>query len=135
MLAPGLERHSCGSTDFAVVYLIWVGYRSPAKRIRRILDASLTRRQDNYSNECQKRRKGKRISVAHLVMWFLFKLYLLCYCYFSGPEMGKLKWVSISLSTKSVSFSCQDPPKLKKKTSAFRQLFVLPIFAYPSRGH
>ena len=34
--------------------------------------------------------------------------------------MGKLKWV-----TKSVSFSCQDPPNFTKG-SALRQLFLLP---------
>ena len=47
--------------------------------------------------------------------------------------MGKLKW-----ATKSVSFSCQDPTKFTKNISfpsAFRQLFVLPIFAYLFRGH
>ena len=41
----------------------------------------------------------------------------------SGPEMGKLKWV-----TESVSFSCQDPPPKFTKSvsfpSAFRELSV-----------
>ena len=47
-------------------------------------------------------------------------------------QMGKLTWV-----TKSVSLSCKDPPKFSKSLSflsAFRQLFVLPVFAYPFRG-
>ena len=44
----------------------------------------------------------------------------------SGPEMGKLKWVA-----ERVSFSCQDP-----LNSANRyKLFVLPVIAYPFRGH
>ena len=44
----------------------------------------------------------------------------------SGPEMGKLKWV-----TKNIGFSCQDPPKFTKRVSfppAFRATrFRLPI--------
>ena len=47
--------------------------------------------------------------------------------------MGKLKWV-----IKSISFSCQDSPNFANSVSfpsAFRQLFVLPVFAYPFRGH
>ena len=50
--------------------------------------------------------------------------------------MGKLKWV-----TRSVSFSCQDPPKFTQSAisasfpSAFHQLFVLPVVAYPFWGH
>ena len=38
----------------------------------------------------------------------------------------------------SVSFSCQDPPKFTQNISfpsAFNQFFVLPVFAYPFRGH
>ena len=47
----------------------------------------------------------------------------------SRPEMGKLKWV-----TNSVSFSCQDPLS-SAKASAFCQLFVLSVFACPFRAH
>ena len=42
--------------------------------------------------------------------------------------MGKLKWGT------SVSFSCQDPLN-SPKASAFRPLLLLPVFAYPLRGH
>ena len=59
---------------------------------------------------------------------------------FSGPEMGKLKWVTGKLKweTKSVSLSCQDPTKFTKSgsfPSAYRRLFVLPVFTCPFRGH
>ena len=41
----------------------------------------------------------------------------------TGRKMGKLKWV-----TRSVSFSCHDPLD-SPKASALRQLFVLSVFA------
>ena len=44
--------------------------------------------------------------------------------------MGKLKW-----ATKNASFSCQDPSKFNNKHQLFHQLFVLPVFASPFRGH
>ena len=49
----------------------------------------------------------------------------------SGPETGKLKMGKLKWVTKSVSFSCQDPPKFSQRVSfsvsfpsAFRQLSV-----------
>ena len=46
----------------------------------------------------------------------------------SGPEMGKLQWV-----TKNVSFSCQDPPKFTQSVS-FMPTFRVTGFRLPVSG-
>ena len=48
--------------------------------------------------------------------------------FFSGPEMGKLKWV-----TKNVSFSCQDPNKFTKSVS-FPSAFRVTRFRFAVSG-
>ena len=47
----------------------------------------------------------------------------------SGPEMGKLKWV-----TKSVSFSCQDPPPKFARGVSFPSAFRVTRFSLPVSG-
>ena len=68
----------------------------------------------------------------------------LCLC-LSGPEMGKPKWVSWNGRPKASAVRATTPLNSPMASafrqlsvsfpSAFRQLFVIHVFAYPFRGH
>ena len=107
--------------------------------------------------ECSRRLPGMRSPSLRAVLDAPVHYIILCYtilcdniilCYrppsrrrpgrrspsFSGPEMGKLKFGKLKWVTKKTSTFRARTPLNSPKASAFRQLFVLPVFAYPFRS-